>query len=80
MNETTTTRRKDPGVAALLSVFVTGLGQIYNEEIGKGLLFMIIQAINVALMALLIGFITFPILWVWAIWDAKVTAERLNMG
>ena len=73
-------RRKDPGVAALLSVFVTGLGQIYNEQVGKGLLFMVIQAINVALMALLIGFITFPILWVWAIWDAKIEAERLNMG
>jgi len=74
------TKQKDPGVAALLSVFVTGLGQIYNEQVGKGLLFMVIQAINVALMALLIGFITFPILWIWSIWDAKIEAERLNMG
>lgn len=75
-----TIHKKDPGVAALLSVILTGLGQIYNEEIGKGLLFMIVQVVNVALMALLIGFITFPIVWIWSIWDAKKTAERINSG
>ncbi len=73
-------RRKDPGVAALLSVFITGLGQIYNEEIGKGILFMIVQTLSVLSIAILIGFITTPILWAWSVWDAKVTAERLNAG
>lgn len=78
MNGITTIRRKDPGVAALLSVFITGLGQIYNEEIGKGILFMIVQTISVLSIAILIGFITTPILWIWSVWDAKTTAERLN--
>lgn len=32
--------RKDPAVACLLSVAVPGLGQIYNGQIGKGILFM----------------------------------------
>lgn len=74
----TTTKRKDPGVAALLSVFVTGLGQVYNEQIGKGILFMIVQTISVLSIAILIGFITTPILWIWSIWDAKTVAEKLN--
>ena len=33
---------KSPGVAAVLSFFWAGLGQIYNGEIGKGILFMIL--------------------------------------
>lgn len=75
-----TIKEKDPGVAALLSVFVTGLGQIYNEQIGKGILFMIVQTLSVLSIAILIGFITTPILWIWSIWDAKVTAEAINRG
>lgn len=74
----TANKRKDPGVAALLSVFVTGLGQVYNEQIGKGILFMIVQTISVLSIAILIGFITTPILWIWSIWDAKTVAEKLN--
>lgn len=31
---------KDPGIAAVLSFFVTGLGQIYNGQIGKGILYI----------------------------------------
>lgn len=31
----------NPGTSAILSFFWTGLGQIYNGELGKGLLFMI---------------------------------------
>lgn len=80
MNGTTTIKRKDPGVAALLSVFVTGAGQIYNEELAKGILFFVVQTISVLSIAILIGFITTPILWIWSVWDAKTTAEKLNAG
>ena len=31
-------------------------------------------------IAILIGFMTTPILWIWAIWDAKRAAEMLNAG
>lgn len=37
--ETVMNPPKNPGVAAVLSFFWTGLGQIYNGRIGKGLLF-----------------------------------------
>jgi len=39
---------KNPGVAAVLSFIFTGLGQIYNGKIGKGLLLMLISAVSVA--------------------------------
>lgn len=71
---------KNSGVAAVLSFFYTGLGQIYNGEILKGVIFMIIQAINFALMMVLIGFITAPLFWLWGMYDAYTTAERINAG
>lgn len=69
---------KNPGVAAVLSFFITGLGQIYNGQIAKGVLFIIIQAINVLLMYVVIGFITCPIFWIWGMVDAYRTAEKIN--
>lgn len=69
---------KSPGLAAVLSALWCGLGQIYNGQIGKGILFIIIQFINGLLMLLLIGFITTPLMWIWGMVDAYRVAERLN--
>lgn len=69
---------KNSGLAAVLSFFFTGLGQIYNGQIGKGVVFIIIQIINVGLMFILIGFLTYPIVWIWGMVDAYKTAEKLN--
>ena len=69
---------KNPGLAAVLSFFVPGLGQIYNGQIGKGIAFIIGAVISGFLTMLIIGFITYPVLWIWAMVDAYKTAERLN--
>jgi len=69
---------KNSGVAAVLSFFFSGLGQIYNGQIAKGVLFIVIQAINLFLMFILIGFITYPIVWIWGMVDAHKTAEKMN--
>jgi len=69
---------KNPGVAAVLSFFFTGLGQIYNGQIAKGILFIVIQTINLLLMYVLIGFITSPLFWIWGMVDAYRSAERIN--
>lgn len=71
---------KNSGLAAVLSFFFTGLGQIYNGQIGKGVLFMIVQTINFLLMFVIIGFITAPIFWIWGMVDAYKTAEKINKG
>jgi TM2 domain-containing membrane protein YozV len=69
---------KNSGLAAVLSFFWCGLGQIYNGQLGKGLIVGFVYFLSVLAMALLIGFITTPILWIWGMYDAYQTAERLN--
>ena len=58
------------GVPAVLSFFLPGLGQMVKGEVGKGILIFIGFWISVAMFAILIGFITTPILYVWQIMDA----------
>ncbi|MFZ4451463.1 hypothetical protein [Salibacterium aidingense] len=70
--------QKNAGLAAVLSAIWCGLGQIYNGQIGKGVLFMIIQFINALLMFVLIGLITYPIFWIYGMVDAYKKAEKLN--
>ena len=69
---------KNPGIAAVLSFFISGLGQIYNGQIIKGLVILVVQLINLALTGILIGWIPLIVVWVWAIFDAYLVAERKN--
>lgn len=69
---------KNPGLAAVLSFFYMGLGQIYNGQIAKGILFIIAYSISWILIILVIGLITTPILFVYGIWDAYKSAEKIN--
>lgn len=74
------TERKNEGIAAVLSFIFTGLGQIYNGQIGKGIMFIIAGAICVLLMIILIGFLLYFVLWVYNIYDAYNTAKKINAG
>ena len=69
---------KSAGLAAVLSFFWTGVGQIYNGQILKGLILILVQVVNSLLMFVLIGFITYPIVWIWGMYDAYKTAEKYN--
>lgn len=69
---------KSAGLAAVLSALINGLGQIYNGQILKGIVIIVVQAINGALTAVLIGWVLLPIVWVWAVYDAYRGAERIN--
>jgi len=71
---------KNSGLAAVLSFLFTGLGQFYNGQFGKGVLFIIGGIICVALMFVLIGFILYPIVLLVNIWDAYRSAEKINRG
>jgi TM2 domain-containing membrane protein YozV len=70
---------KNAGLAAILSFFFMGLGQIYNGQIAKGIIFIVAYGISWILMLIIIGFITTPILWVYGIWDAYKSAEKINI-
>jgi TM2 domain-containing membrane protein YozV len=69
---------RNPILAAILSLIVAGLGQIYNGQIGKGVIFIVIQLVNGALTGVLIGWILLPIVGIWAVIDAYMTAKRNN--
>ena len=69
---------KNPTIAVILSFFVTGLGQIYNGQIGKGVVFIVLYALSWASMWIVIGLVTTPILWIWGMVDAHNEARRIN--
>jgi TM2 domain-containing membrane protein YozV len=69
---------KNPGIAAVLSFFYMGLGQIYNGQLGKGIAFIVAYTISWILMIVLIGFITTPILFIYGMYDAYMSAEKIN--
>lgn len=69
---------RSPVLAAILSLILSGLGQIYNGQITKGVIFIVIQLINAALTAVLIGWILMPIVGLWAMIDAYLVAKNNN--
>lgn len=69
---------KSSGIAAVLSFFISGLGQIYNGQILKGIIILLIQGLNGLLTFILIGYIFLPIVWLFAIIDAYRSAEKIN--
>ena len=74
-------RRKDSGIATLLSFFLPGVGQFYNGQVGKGLGFLLVTIfVNFPLMFVGVGFITGLVTWIWAMIDAHSSAERINRG
>ena len=76
----TYTENKSTGIAAVLSFLFVGLGQIYNGQIGKGIMFIIIGVILILTIFVLIGFILYPLFWVYNIYDAYNTAKKINSG
>jgi TM2 domain-containing membrane protein YozV len=73
-------RRKDPGVATLLSFFIPGAGQLYNGQVGKGCAFLAVSLVNFLLMFIGIGFFTGLVTWIWGMVDAHGSAEKINRG
>ncbi len=69
---------KNPGLAAVLSFFFMGLGQIYNGQIAKGIAFIVIYSISWLLIFILVGFLTTPILFIYGMYDAYSSAEKIN--
>lgn len=69
---------KSPGVAAVLGFFFPGIGQIYNGQFLKGIVFLGIDAANALLMLIWIGFLTAPLFMLFSAWDAYRSAEAHN--
>ncbi len=48
-------KRKDEGIAAVLSFLFTGLGQVYNGQIGKGIVFIVLGIFFAFSILVLVG-------------------------
>ncbi len=60
-----------PGMALLLSLILPGTGQMYNGEISKGVMMMVLSFL---LWFVLLGWVVH----IWSIVDAVVVAEKVN--
>lgn len=68
-------KAKNPGVAALASFILPGAGQVYNGDIAKGIFILLLWGFSGLLSLVLIGLITTPIIWLFAIYDAYNSAS-----
>jgi len=66
----------NPVLAALLSALLPGLGQIYNRELERGLAFVVASMVSAFLVVFVIGIVIYPLVWVFAIYDAYSRAEQ----
>jgi len=81
--------KKSPGVATVLSFLYCGLGQIYNGQILRGILYMISYGILIGIAiaylsaslipAFFIFLILCFILWITGMVNANKAAKRINI-
>ena len=69
---------KNPSLALVFSFLFAGAGQIYNGQITKGIIFLIIYTISALLMLVVVGWFTTPILWILGMVDAYYSAKKVN--
>ena len=62
---------KSPGIALLLSLLIAGVGQMYNGQVGKGILMLIAC---ILLWYFLLGWVV----WIWSMIDAYQEAKHIN--
>ncbi len=71
---------KDPVLAAVLSFLIIGLGQIYLGLTKKGILLIVAAFISGILMLILIGYVFWILIWIYAIYDAYSSAQKMQRG
>ncbi len=71
---------KSPILAAILSFFIIGLGQLYIGLTKKGIILFVAAIVSGVLMMILIGWILWLLIWGYAIYDAYNSAEKMNNG
>ncbi|MDP2666042.1 MAG: hypothetical protein Q8P05_00895 [Candidatus Diapherotrites archaeon] len=57
-------------VAVIASFILPGLGHFTKGQFTKGILILIAGILSAFLMLLLIGFILYPIVWIYGMYDA----------
>ncbi|WP_292490272.1 hypothetical protein [Methanoculleus sp. 10] len=68
-------KRKNPAIAAGLSLVFNGLGQAYNGQFTKG-----VAVLLGSLFGLFLLIVPGVAVWLWGVYDAWATARRMNEG
>ncbi|MBR6024771.1 MAG: zinc-ribbon domain-containing protein [Methanobrevibacter sp.] len=76
----TATKEKSAALGIILNFFVPGLGHIGCEFTHRGLNFLVMYVISIALMFVLIGFILVPVIWIWSMIDVNTCVNKANAG
>lgn len=71
-------QKKNPTVAVLLSFIISGAGQLYNGEIGKGIGMIVGYILCVAASSLVLPLFILIALWIWGMIDANTRAKAMN--
>ena len=71
---------KSPGLAALLSFLIIGLGQVYLGLTKKGIILFVLAIVAGVLTLILVGWILWLIVWGYAIYDAYNSGEKMRNG
>lgn len=73
----------DVSVAAMMSIFLPGGGELYNGQVGKAALMALLYIVPVAAAFLTrtwwIGLVA-PVVWCVSVTDASITAGRILRG
>jgi TM2 domain-containing membrane protein YozV len=67
--------KESQALPALANIFLPGLGQLIQGRVIAAIAFHIAMWLNIVLMFALIGFITFPLCYIWCIVDAAKYRE-----
>jgi TM2 domain-containing membrane protein YozV len=73
--KTDSVQKKNPLIALILSLIITGVGQIYNGQVIKGVILLVVFFI--------VFVIFWPlalIVWLFGMYDAYTTAGKINNG
>ena len=71
-------KKKNAGIAALLSFLIPGAGQIYLGKVKRGIILFILAFISAILCGILIGLLLLPIVYIYSIYDAYKSAKDYN--
>jgi len=74
---------KNSGLAAVLSLLIPGLGQMYDGKIGRGLLFLFVVVPLTVIIAMFFFWLILPLFlplafWIWNIFDAYNICNEYN--
>ncbi|MGH3396546.1 MAG: hypothetical protein ACRDPO_17830 [Streptosporangiaceae bacterium] len=71
-------RPRGRALGAIVSFFIPGLGSMINGSVGLGFIILGSYLLGCVLCLLVIGFVIAPAVWIWAIIDGALSADRWN--